>query len=99
MSIIQQLLSKLSPDWSLEPGRTNSIRASFNKGYIAVSLYDMRTDDKVAGKYNFVAILFSTKLTSQMSMSVLSTQTGSEQHYDFLIDKKRRCRVQSRRGG
>ncbi len=55
MSIIQQLLSKLSPDWSLEPGRTNSIRASFNKGYIAVSLYDMRTDDKVAGKYNFVA--------------------------------------------
>ncbi len=55
MPTIEHLLSRLSNDWSHEPGRNNSIRASFRKGYIAVSLYDMRTDDKVAGKYNFVA--------------------------------------------
>ena len=51
-------LSRLSPEWSLEPGRTNTARVSHNKGYIAVSWFVLPSN-----KTNFVLELLSNNNT------------------------------------
>lgn len=53
MPTIEQILSKLSKDWSPEPGRDNSVRASLTKGFIVISLFDVRVNGE--SKCNFVA--------------------------------------------
>ncbi len=63
MPTIEQLLSKLSPEWSLEPGRTNTIRASLRKGFIAISLFEKRMCSKLTSNYNVVAEILAPNNT------------------------------------
>lgn len=56
MKYVQELLSKLSPEWSLEPGRDNALRTSLGGGYVAISCYEVkaRSEDQ-SDRCNFVA--------------------------------------------
>ena len=46
---VSSILSRLSPSWSQEPGRTNAVRTCHEKGYIALSWYTLPST-----KLNFV---------------------------------------------
>jgi hypothetical protein len=61
MPTIEHLLTKLSKDWSVEPGRNNSVRASLKKGFIVISLFDVRMNGET--KCNFVAETLATNNT------------------------------------
>jgi len=46
---ISLILSRLSPTWSQEPGRTNTVRTPYKKGYLSLSWYTLPSN-----KTNFV---------------------------------------------
>ena len=55
---VSAILSQLSPTWSQEPGRTNTVRARYERGYIALSWFVLPSN-----KTNFVLELLSNNNT------------------------------------
>lgn len=55
---VSSILSRLSPTWSQEPGRTNTVRARHEKGYVSLSWYTLPST-----KLNFVLELLTNNNT------------------------------------
>jgi hypothetical protein len=64
MKYLQELLSSLSPEWSMEPGRDNAIRSSLQRGYVAISCYEVKAKtEEESDRCNFVAEILAPNNT------------------------------------